>query len=58
MTGIAVKVTGIFAQTGPEGLAVTETLTGREATTDMVITGEVAGFPVAQTALLVRMQLT
>ena len=57
MTGVAVNVTGIPAQTGLLD-AVIAILTGRFGFTVMVIIFEVAGLPVGQIASEVRMQDT
>jgi hypothetical protein len=51
--GVAVNVTGVAAQTGLAEAKI-ETLTGKLALTVMVTILEVAGLPVAQTALEVR----
>ena len=57
LTGVAVKVTKVPAQTGfAEGVAVT--LTARSGFTFMVTVFEVAGLPVAQMAFEVRTQIT
>ena len=57
MTGAAVKVTEVPAQTAPGGVAIMLMLTGRFGLTVMVIGLEVAGVPVAQVAFDVRMQV-
>ena len=57
MTGVAVKVTEVPAQTGfAEG--VTATLTGSSGFTFMVTVFEVAGLPLGQVALEVSTQIT
>ena len=57
LTGVAVKVTWVPAQTGlAEGAIVT--LTGSWGFTVMVTVLDVAGLPVAQVTLLVSTQLT
>ena len=56
MAGVAVNVTEVPEQTG-FALAVIETLTGRSGFTDMVTVFDVAGFPVAQVALLISTQV-
>ena len=53
--GDAVNVTVVFAQTGFAEAEMT-TLTGREGFTTRVITFEVAGFPLGQTAFEVITQ--
>ena len=50
MTGAAVKVTEVPAQTAPGGVAVMLMLTGRFGLTVMLIGFEVAGVPVAHVA--------
>ena len=57
MTGVAVKVTRVPAQTGFADAAM-ETLTGSIGFTVMVTTFDVAGFPDVQVALEVRAQET
>ena len=56
MTGVAVKVTEVPAQIGLALVAI-DTLTGRGGFTVMVTVFDVAGFPVAQVALLVKTQV-
>ena len=57
MTGVAVKVTEVPAQTGfAEG--VTDTLTASSGFTFMVTVFEVAGLPLGQVALEVSTQIT
>ena len=57
MTGVAVKVTEVPAQTGfTEG--VTDTLTGSSGFTFMVTAFDVAGLPLGQVALEVSTQIT
>ena len=51
------KVTEVPAQTAPEGLAATETLTGSSGLTVIVMALEVAGDPETQFALLVIIQV-
>jgi hypothetical protein len=53
---VAVKVTEVLAQTGLAE-AATDTLTGRLGFTNMVTVFEVAGLPVGQVALEVKIQL-
>jgi hypothetical protein len=55
--GVAVNVTGVAAQTGLAEATI-ETLTGKLALTVIVMTFEVAGLPVAQVALDVRIHFT
>ena len=57
MVGVAVKVTEVPAQTGLADTTIA-TLTGRFGFTVMVTVLEVAGLPVAQVALEVKMQVT
>ena len=57
LTGVAVKVTEVLAQTGLADAAI-ETLTGRFGFTVMVTVLEVAGLPVAQMAFEVNAQVT
>ena len=57
LTGVAVKVTEVPAQTGLAEEAM-ETLTGSNGSTVMVIVFEDAGFPVGQIAFEVSRQLT
>ena len=57
MTGAAVKVTDVPAQTAPEGIAVMLTLTGRFGLTVILIAFEVAGLPVAHVAFDMRIQV-
>ena len=57
MVGVAVKVTEVPAQTGLADATI-EMLTGRFGLTVMVTTLEVAGLPVAQVALEVKIQVT
>ncbi len=57
MTGVAVKVTEVPAQTGLDD-AFTETLTGNRGSTVMVTGAEVAGLPVAQVAFEVNVTFT
>ena len=52
------KVTLVPAHIAPEGAAAMLTLTGRLGLTVMVIVFDVAGFPVGQVALEVRIHLT
>jgi len=57
LTGVAVKVTGVPRHTGlAEAKMLTET--GRNGETVIVITFELAGFPLVHPALDVRMQDT
>lgn len=56
MTGVAVNVTGVPAQTGLAD-ATMVTLTGSNGLTVMVIALDVAGFPVAQVRFEVRIQV-
>ena len=56
MTGVAVKVTEVPAQTGFADAAI-ETLTGRFGFTVMVTVLDVAGLPVAQVAFEVNVQV-
>ena len=56
MTGEAVKVTEVPAQTGFEDGAI-DTLTGNNGLTVMVTVFEVAGLPVGQVALDVKAQV-
>jgi len=56
LTGVAVNVTGLPAQTGLVEGAV-DMLTGRIGFTVIVIGGELAGFPVGQMALEVIRQV-
>ena len=56
--GVAVNVTLVPAQTAPEGTAAMLTLTGKLGFTVMVIVLEVAGLPVGQVMLEVRMHFT
>ena len=56
MTGVAVKVTEVPAQTGLDEAAIV-TLTGNSGLTVMVTGLEVAGFPVGQLTLEVRIQM-
>ena len=57
MTGVAVKVTKVPAQTGfAEG--VTDTLTGSSGFTPMVTVFELAGLPLGQVALDESKQIT
>ena len=58
MVGVAVNVTLVPVQIAPEGLAEILTLAGRFGFTTIVMADEVAGLPVAQSALEVRMQVT
>ena len=58
LVGVAVNVTEVPAQMAPEGTAAIDTLTGRLALTAIVSALEVAGLPVAQTALEVSTQVT
>jgi hypothetical protein len=55
--GVAVKVTGVAAQTGLAEARI-ETLTGKLVFTVMVTIFEVAGLPVVQVALDVRIHFT
>jgi hypothetical protein len=57
LAGVAVKVTEVPEHTGLEE-AVIDTLTGRIGLTVISISFDVAGFPVAQVAFEVRMQVT
>ena len=57
MVGVAVKVTEVPAQTGLAEAAIA-TLIGKFGLTVMVTTFEVAGLPVAQVALEVKIQVT
>ena len=57
MVGVAVKVTSVPVQTG-FAEAETETLTGKFGLTIIVTVFEVAGFPLAQGALEVSLQVT
>ena len=57
LVGVAVKVTEVPAQTELAEAAI-ETLTGKFGLTVMVTTLEVAGLPVAQVALEVKIQVT
>ena len=57
MVGVAVKVTEVPSQMGLI-LATMLTLTGRFGFTVMVMAFDVAGFPVVQVSLEVRMQVT
>jgi hypothetical protein len=57
LVGVAVNVTGVEAQTGLAEAKI-ETLTGKLAFTVMVIMFEVAGLPVEQAALDVRIHFT
>ena len=57
-TGTAVNVTGVPGQTIPDGLEEMVTLTGRLGFTTIVIAADVAGLPVTQSALEVRIQVT
>ena len=54
MAGVAVKVTEVPAQTGPEGKAAIATLTGTPDVTDMVIVLEEAVFGDAHGSFEVR----
>jgi len=56
LTGVAVNVTGVPAQTGLAD-ATMVTLTGSNGLTVMVIALDVAGFPVAQVRFEVRIQV-
>ena len=56
-TGVAVKVTGNPASTGFVEASM-DMVTGKRGVTVMVTVLEVAGFPVIQDALEVRMQVT
>ena len=58
MVGVAVNVTLVPVQIAPEGLAEILTLAGRFGFTTIVMADEVAGLPVAQSALELRMQVT
>lgn len=58
MTGTAVKMTEVPWQMAPAGLAEIVTLTGRFGFTVMVMVFEMAGLPVAQLRLEVRVQVT
>ena len=58
MVGVAVKVTLVPEQIAPEGTAAMLTLAGNEELTVMLMALEVAGLPVAQSALEVRVQVT
>ena len=51
MVGVAVNVTGVPSQIGPEGVADIFTLAGNNGFTVIVIILEVAGLPVAQVAV-------
>ena len=55
---MAVNVTLVPEQIAPAGLAEIFTLAGRFGFTTIVTAGDVAGLPVAQSALDVRMQVT
>ena len=57
MVGVAVKVTEVPEQTGLAEAAIA-TLTGKFGLTVMVTVLEVAGLPVAQVALEVKIQVT
>ena len=57
LVGVAVKVTDVPAQTGLADGA-TDTLTGSSGFTIIVRVFEVAGLPVGQVALEVRVQVT
>ena len=57
MVGVAVNVTEVPAQTGLAEAAI-DTLTGSSGFTVMVTVLEVAGLPVGQVALEVRVQVT
>ena len=50
LVGVAVNVTLVPAQTGPDGEAEMLTLAGNSGLTVMVMPGLVAGLPVAQIA--------
>lgn len=58
MVAVAVKVTAVPWQMAPAGLAARLTLTGRVGVMFMVTILEVAGEPVAQGAVAVRIQDT
>mgnify|MGYP001807000170 FL=1 len=58
MVGVAVNVTLVPAQMVDPGLAAIETLTGSEEFTVILIVFDVAGLPVAQEILEVRVQYT
>jgi hypothetical protein len=57
LVGVAVNVTDVPEHTGFADAAI-ETLTGRFGFTVILIVFEVAGFPVGQVALEVRLQIT
>ena len=57
LVGVAVNITVVPAQTGLAD-GDTDTLTGSKAGTDIIIGVEVAGLPVGQTALDVRITVT
>jgi len=57
LVGVAVKLTVAPVQTVVASAAM-ETLTGNELSTVMIMELEVAGLPVAQVALEVRIQVT
>ena len=54
-TGVAVKVTVLPSQIAPAGLEETLILTGTVGVTSIVIIPDVAGEPVAQGAVAVKM---
>ncbi|KAF5050054.1 hypothetical protein DSECCO2_433520 [anaerobic digester metagenome] len=58
MVGVAVNVTLVPAQMVDPGLAAIETLTGSDEFTVIVTVFDVAGLPVAQEILEVRVQYT
>ena len=57
MTGVAVKVTEVPAQTVPEGFTTIETLAGMLELMVIVMELEIAGLPVAQVKFDVSVQL-
>ena len=58
MVAVAVNVTLVPGQIAPAGTAAILTLTGKFGFTVMLMALEVAGLPVGQVALEVRLQVT